>query len=99
MAKGPALLLVSALCAGCAGFDSAPATAEFARSERALADADEAGAAALAPAELALARQKLALARRWVAANDYKPARWLIEQACVDAELARAKAISARAVH
>lgn len=96
MARGLALLLVSALCAGCAAIDSAP-TAEFAHSERALAAADEAGAAALAPAELALARQKLALARRWIAANDYKPAGWLIEEARVDAELAAAKAITARA--
>lgn len=98
MAKGLALLAVSGFCVGCATIDSAP-TSEFARSELAVAAADSAGAAALAPAELSLARQKLALARRWMAANDYKPAGWLIEQARVDAELAAAKAITARAAH
>src|SRR4051794_20660222 len=98
MAKGLAPLLACALCAGCAGLDSAPTDAEFARCERALATADLAGAAAFAPAELTLARQKLELARRSMAANDYKLAAWLIEQARIDAELAAAKALAAQGV-
>ena len=96
MATKFAPLFACALCAGCAGLDSAPSAADFARSERALAAADQAGAAALAPVELTLARQKLDLARRSMAASDYRPAAWLVEQARVDAELAAAKAITAR---
>lgn len=38
------------------------------------------------------AQDKLALARRWSEARDYGPARWLLEQAEVDAELALARA-------
>ena len=41
--------------------------------------------------ELARSRQKLALAHRWIDAGDYGPARWLAEQAQVDAELALAR--------
>jgi hypothetical protein len=51
----------------------------------------------LAPADLDLAREKLALARRWTQAKDYRPARWLAEQAKVDAEVAEVRASSARA--
>jgi hypothetical protein len=47
---------------------------------------------------LVLAREKLALSARWVAARDPEPARWLAEQAEVDAELARARSASARAL-
>ena len=39
---------------------------------------------------------KLELTRRWIEARDYKPARWLAEQAQVDAELASMKAMGAR---
>lgn len=45
-----------------------------------------------ASAEIARASNKLALAQRWVDANDHGPARWLVEQAQLDAELALAKA-------
>jgi len=62
--------------------------------ERAIAQARAAGAAEHAPAELALAQEKLALGKRWIAARDYEPARWLVEQAQVDAELAAMKASS-----
>lgn len=47
--------------------------------------------------ELARSRQKLALAHRWVEAGDYGPARWLAEQAEVDAELALARRASEQA--
>jgi len=63
--------------------------------ERAIAQAQAAGAAEHAPAELALAQEKLALGKRWIAARDYEPAKWLVEQARVDAELAGMKAGSA----
>jgi Domain of unknown function (DUF4398) len=63
--------------------------------ERAIARAQAAGAAEHAPAELALAQEKLALGKRWIAARDFEPAKWLAEQARVDAELAGMKAASA----
>lgn len=43
-------------------------------------------------AELKRAKAKLALAQRWADAKDHGPARWLAEQAQVDAELALARA-------
>ena len=51
-----------------------------------------------AAADLKLAQDKLALGKRWIAAKDYQPALWLVEQAQVDAELAQMKAISAKIV-
>ncbi len=60
--------------------------------------AEAAGAAEHAPAELALATEKLALGKRWIAARDYEPAKWLVEQARVDAELASMRAASAVAI-
>jgi hypothetical protein len=68
-------------------------SAQIASSEAAFGAALEAGAARTAPREIALAREKLTLTRRWIEARDYKPARWLAEQAQVDAELASMKAI------
>jgi hypothetical protein len=85
---------VSGLAVGCATLQSAP---NLAFSEAAVRAAKQAGAAELAPAELELATQKLALAKRWMAARDYEPASWLVEQARIDAELATLKAISAKA--
>lgn len=43
-------------------------------------------------AELQRAQDKMALAQRWLDARDHGPARWLAEQARVDAELALARA-------
>jgi hypothetical protein len=70
---------------------------EIETAERAVADAMQARAAELAAPELDLAREKIALARRWADARDYRPAKWLAEQAQVDAQLAEMRAISARA--
>lgn len=84
-------LLVAGTLAGCA---AAPQE-ELASSERAIASAVAAGAADLAASDLHLARTKIDLARRWMRAEDYEPARWLAQQARVDAELAAAKAVSA----
>ena len=82
----------AALAAGCA--TQSPPTEQLAFSEAAFRDALRAGAADAAPAELALARRKLELTRRWMEVGDYKPARWLAEQAQVDAELASMKAMA-----
>lgn len=51
----------------------------------------------LAAADLKSAQEKMALGKRLIAARDYEPARWLAEQAQVDAELAAMKTASARA--
>ena len=89
-----ATIAAAALAAGCA--TQSPPTEQIASSEAAFREALRAGAADAAPAEMALARQKLELTRRWMDARDYKPARWLAEQAQVDAELASVKAMAAR---
>jgi hypothetical protein len=88
------LLLAGLFVAGCAAY---PAPHEqLAISETAINAALEAGAAEHASADLKLAQEKLALGKRWIAAKDYQPAIWLVEQAQVDAELAQMKAISAK---
>jgi hypothetical protein len=71
---------------------------ELMQGERAIAQAQAAGAAEHAPTELALAQEKLALGKRWIEARDYEPAKWLVEQALVDAQLAGMKATSAVAM-
>ena len=76
------------LLCGCA---TSP-TGQLKSTETAIAAAAEAGASRLAAAELASAVEKARLAQRWMAAGDYKPALWLVEQARVDAELAQVKA-------
>ncbi len=85
---------IAALGCGCA-HRSAP-IAQVESSQAAIDAALRAGAAQAAPREMALAREKLELTRRWIEARDYKPARWLAEQAQVDAELASMKAMGVR---
>jgi hypothetical protein len=70
-------------------------TVQMAASQAAIAGALDAGAAELAPRELKSAQDKMELTKRWIAAKDYQPARWLAEQAQVDAELAAIKARAA----
>lgn len=81
---GAAAILATALLAGCA---SLPAE-EMARASAAIDTASAAVPAGSDVAEMGRAHVKLALSQRWVAAKDYGPARWLAEQAEVDAELA-----------
>jgi hypothetical protein len=88
-------LAVAFIAAGCS-INPVPQQ-EVASAEAAIAGATSAGAAQAAPADLQLARNKLTLARRWIRAQDPGPARWLAEQAQVDAEFARVMAISASA--
>jgi hypothetical protein len=87
-------IAIAALVGGCA-VQTLP-SAQIASSEAAISTALSAGAATSAPREMALATEKLELTRRWIEARDYKPARWLAEQAQVDAELASMKAIGVR---
>jgi Domain of unknown function (DUF4398) len=88
--------LAAAFVAGCASQALPPE--QFAASESAIAIARQSGAAEHAARELALAEEKLDLGKRFITARDMKPARWLVEQAKVDAELATMKAMSAVAL-
>lgn len=92
----PALILgASMLLAGCA---STPApTEQLAVSAAAVSRADNAGAAALAPAEMQMAREKLDQARLAMTQEDFDNARNLAQEAQVDAQLAEAKSRSGKA--
>lgn len=92
-----AILLMSFLAAG--GCASYPVPGiQMQASQAAIDLAVESGAADHATTDLERARDKHMLSQRWVAARDNEPARWLAEQAEVDAELARARSAAAGAV-
>ena len=95
LAHAAALAAVLGLSA-CAS-QKAPATADVAVSQNAVANAVQAGAADLAPAEITAARAKMMRANEALAAKDYKLARELSMQAQADAQLAQSKANSAKA--
>ncbi|MGX4643548.1 DUF4398 domain-containing protein [Massilia sp. SYSU DXS3249] len=95
LAQAAAVAAVLALSA-CAS-QKAPATADVAVSRNAVANAVQAGAAELAPAEITAARAKMMRANEALAAKDYKLARELAMQAQADAQLAQSKAASAKA--
>jgi hypothetical protein len=87
--------LAAAIVAGCA---SVPApTEQIAVSKAAVANAVGAGGPEFAPAEMRAAQDKLDRANQAMAAKDYERARWLAEEAQVDAQLAVTKARSAKA--
>ncbi|MEN3277168.1 MAG: hypothetical protein V7631_2958 [Massilia sp.] len=92
-AAGLAAVLGLAACAS----QKAPATADVAVSRNAVANAVQAGAAELAPAEITAARAKMMRASEALAAKDYRLARELAMQAQADAQLAQSKANSAKA--
>jgi hypothetical protein len=81
--------LVALLAVGCASHPIPER--QLADARAAIESANVAGAANLAPVELHLARQKLELSQRWIDSRDYQPARWLAEQADIDAQLAVVK--------
>jgi hypothetical protein len=96
MAKATgALMLAAGLGIGCT-MNPVPVD-QLALARQAVAAARQAGASEAAPHDLRLAEEKVRLGERWIAARDYEPARWLVEQAVVDAEVAGLKAMSARA--
>jgi Domain of unknown function (DUF4398) len=87
--------LAAAVLAGCA---SVPApTEQVAVSKAAVANAVGAGGPEFASVEMRAAQEKLNGANQAMAAEDFERARWLAEQAQVDAQLAVAKARSAKA--
>jgi hypothetical protein len=96
VSSGCTVTIAALLCSACAAH-RAPTLAVEASLES-IARAQAANADRLAPDEMGRAREKFALAARWMAVRDYEPARWLAEQAEVDAELARTRSDAARAV-
>ena len=87
----PLALAALTLAAGCAT-QTLPSQ-EIGQAQAAIGIASHA-----ASPDLDRARAKLALSGRWVDARDYGPARWLAEQAEVDAELAAVRAAAARPI-
>jgi septal ring factor EnvC (AmiA/AmiB activator) len=85
-----ALLLVA-----CAGMP--PPTDQMAVSAAAVMHAAAAGATELAPLELSQARDKMTRAQAAIVAKEYPTALALAQQAQLDAQLAEAKAESAKA--
>ncbi len=91
----PGLLLLTLLAAGCTSSRVPPPDLSGPRA--AIADADQAGAAADAPLELRNARLKLEQAQSAINRGDHERARIFAEQAQVDAKYAEARARSVRA--
>jgi uncharacterized membrane protein YccC len=87
-----ALLL---LAAGCSTHRQP--IAAIAKAELAVKEADQSPATYQADPDLRLAREKLAKARERLDDDDDEQARWLAEEALVDAQLAEVKAESAEA--
>jgi hypothetical protein len=83
------------LMAGCASVPKP--TEQIAVSRSAVANAVAAGGAEYAPVEMRTAQDKLDRAHRAMDKEDYENARWLAEEAQVDARLAETKAHSAKA--
>ena len=80
---------------GCASVN--PPTAQLEVSKMAVSSATSAGGNEFAPGEMRAAQDKLDRAIQAMTAKDYKNARLLAEQAQADAQLAAAKAGSAKA--
>lgn len=89
----PLLACAAAFLAAC---QSLPAD-EVSRARAMVAGATLSSVGHSAAPEVARSQQKVALAQRWIDAGDYGPARWLAEQAEVDAELALARRASEHA--
>lgn len=91
-----AVSMVSALfLIGCAS--TPPPTGQMAVSKSALANAMSAGGSEYAAVEMKSAQDKLDRANRAMEKKEFEDARWLAEQAQVDARLAEKKAHSAKA--
>ena len=84
------------LMAGCASSGPKP-TEQIAVSKSAVANAVAAGGSEYAPVEMRTAQDKLDRAHRAMDKEDYVEAKWLAEEAQVDARLAEKKAQSAKA--
>jgi len=89
------IAIATPLAAGCSS--NAPlASTKLAQAERAVDEAQQAGAAVSVPVELRTAEDKLKAARAAMANKDYDQAIKVAEQAAVDADYARARAANER---
>src|ERR1700704_1898341 len=86
---------VAVLMAGCSSVP--PPKEQMAVSKSAIANAVSAGGSEYAPVEMRTAQDKMDRANRAMEKEDYENARWLAEEAQVDARLAGKKAHSAQA--
>lgn len=89
------ICLTAVVLSGCASV--APPKEQIAVSKVAVTNATREGGTEFAPVEMRTAQDKLNNAIQAMAAEDYKKAQLLAEQAQVDAQLATAKARSAKA--
>jgi len=94
--KASAAILFMFFLAGCAD-KVPPPTQQITMATQAIAQAETSGAFELAPMELKSARDKLSLAQRAMEKEDNLKAGQLADQAMIDANLAEAKARSAKA--
>jgi flagellar biosynthesis/type III secretory pathway protein FliH len=97
---GTMLLALSAVVValstiGCSNHNPVVA-AKIAQAERAVNEAQQAGAAMRAPAEFRTARDKLVSAQSATGAGKHEQATRLAEQAAIDAEYARARSANQR---
>lgn len=88
-------IFAAVVIAGCASVP--PPTEQIAVSKQAVSNAISAGGNEFASGDMRAAQDKLDRAIQAMTAEDYKNARLLAEQAQVDAQLAAAKARSAKA--
>lgn len=96
LGRGLAWIVIAApLAAGCAG-NGPLASTKLAQAERAVDEAQQSGAAVSVPVELRTAEDKLKAARAAMANKDYDVAIRQSEQAAVDADYARARAVNER---
>ena len=95
----PAAVMAAALLIGAGGCASTPdrPEGELATAAANIDQAQQAGAAEYSAAELAAAQDKLAKARAAAERDETVMARWLAEQAALDAELANAMTRSRKA--
>mgnify|MGYP001211655756 CR=1 FL=1 len=92
------LLAIAAASLALAGCASVPApTEQMAVSKSAIANAASAGGGEYASIEMRSAQDKMDRANAALAKEDFESARWLAEEAQVDARLAEKKAQSAKA--
>lgn len=88
------LASIAVFTAGCAG--TPPPKAQLAVSKVAVANATSAGSNEFAPLEIKAAVEKLTQAEKAMVEEEYERARYLAEQAQVDATLAEAKTRAAK---
>ena len=89
--------IIFIVMSGCASSKIPAPTNEFAAANQAVEQAEQVGAEEYAPLEIRNAREKLAEAGVLIDRKENEKAKMLLEKAMADAELAEARALSAKA--